>query len=158
MHIIISYAHYIVQFGHIFKILTTICKMNLILTRKDCNKDGIFSVLTDQNNNQIAVTLEHSYPDNNGGWFAKIPTGTFICVRGSHRLNGMTQDFETFEITGVTGHVNLLFHWGNYDKDSEGCILVGEKRIQDMITNSRVTFTKLMDLQNNIDQFTLTVI
>lgn len=131
--------------------------MDLILIRKDSNQDGIFSELRDSSGNLIANTLEHSYPDNNGGWEAKIPKGTYVCVLGQHRLHGMTQDFTTYEITGVAGHINLLFHWGNYDKDSEGCILVGEKRFQDMITNSRITFSKFLDLQQNVNQFTLTV-
>jgi hypothetical protein len=132
--------------------------MDLILTRTSYEQDGIFSELTQEDGTLIAYTLEHSY-DNE----PKIPNGSFVCVRGQHRLNGMTEDFTTFEITGVEGHSNLLFHWGNYNKDSEGCVLLGEKIVHDsnesnsMITNSRATFAKFMELQEGIDSFLLTV-
>ncbi len=32
----------------------------------------------------------------------------------------------TYEVTGVEGHDNLLFHKGNTEADSEGCVLVAE--------------------------------
>jgi hypothetical protein len=131
--------------------------MDLLLTRKEKREDGIFSVLSNELGSVIAMTLEHSY-DNE----PKIPNGSFVCVRGQHRLNGMTEDFTTFEITGVEGHSNLLFHWGNYNKDSEGCILLGQNIVTssdgtEMITNSRATFAKFMEIQEGLDSFLLTV-
>src|SRR4051812_34647731 len=98
--------------------------MNLKLVRKEFRQDGIFSELYDEQDNLIAHTLEHAYllggkgPGEEGyTYIPKIPNGTFTCQRGPHRLHGMDHDFETFEITGVEGHDNLLFHWGNYNKD-----------------------------------------
>lgn len=136
--------------------------MNLTLTRQEYREDGIFSILTDENGKVLAHTLEHAYDDGNGGFAPKIPDGTWVCQRGPHRLHGMTADFITFEITGVAGHSDLLFHWGNWNKDSEGCILMGEGIAQSaqgqMVTASKVAFQALMDLQNGIDSFTLTVI
>ena len=131
-------------------------KVSFKLTRKEFRPDGIFSELVDQNGKLVAHTLEHSY-DN----LPKITNGTWKCVRGPHRLHNMTEDFITFEITGIAGHTDLLFHWGNYDKDSEGCVLVGEAVVQngaiEMITNSRATFAKFMDSLNGIDEFEVTV-
>ena len=131
--------------------------MDLTLTRKLKEEDGIFSILSNESGSVIAMTLEHSY-DNE----PKIPNGTFTCVRGQHLLHGMTEDFTTFEITGVEGHSNLLFHWGNYNKDSEGCVLLGQQTVDDssgdkMITNSRATFTKFMEIQEGLDSFILIV-
>ena len=135
--------------------------MDLTLTRKEKRSDGIFSDLKDADGNVIAECLEHAYDDGNGGWEPKIIDGTHPCVRGPHRLHGMTEDFVTFEITGIPGHSDLLFHWGNYNRDSEGCILVGQKIAVNedgqMVTNSRVTWQKLMDLQDGVDTFSLTV-
>lgn len=132
--------------------------MDLTLTRQDNNQNGIFSVLSDSSGNIISHTLEHSYTGEDGSsYIPKIPDGTYTCVRGPHRLNGMTDDFITFEITGVSGHSNLLFHWGNYNRDSEGCVLLGESRVGDMVTNSRITFNKFIDLQKNINEFILVV-
>lgn len=130
--------------------------MNLKLIRKERRADGIFSELFDDQNQRIACTLEHSY-DNE----PKIPNGEFVCRRGEHKLHGMDHTFTTFEITGVEGHDNLLFHWGNFNKDSEGCVLLGEafaqKGSEEMITNSKTTFSKFMSLLNGFGEFILSV-
>lgn len=132
--------------------------MDITLTRNDFSENGIFGELKDADGNLIAVTLEHAYPQDDGSFAPKIPvSGTFQCVRGMHQLEGMTAQFETFEITGIAGHVNILFHAGNYNKDSSGCCLLGQARSGDMIVNSKLTFAKFMQLQNGTDQFTLTV-
>lgn len=134
--------------------------MDLKLDRVQYRSDGIFSHLLDDKNNIIAYTLEHSYA-HDGEYSPKIPDGVFKCIRGPHRLESMTQDFITFEITGVDGHTNLLFHQGNFNKDSEGCILLGEAIIDsagiEMISHSADTFAKFMELQKDVDSFTLTV-
>jgi len=124
----------------------------LYLKRNDYNENGIFGVLTKEDGTQIAVTLEHSYDSK-----PKLYNGTFQCVRGPHRLHNMTSDFITFEITGVEDHSNILFHWGNYNKDSDGCVLLGKERVNDMITTSRDTFKLFMDLMAGLDSFTLIV-
>lgn len=126
------------------------------LTRKQLRPDGIFSELIDQDGKLVACTLEHSY-DN----LPKIPNGTFDCIRGPHRLHGMTEDFITFEIRGIIGHSDLLFHWGNYNKDSEGCVLLGaaiaESTQGQWITSSKVTFSKFMTSLDGVNSFKLTV-
>ena len=136
--------------------------MDLFLTRDSVGPDGIFSTLTDENGNVIAVTLEHAYVSGDGTYAAKIPNGIFSCVRGNHQLKGMAAPFATFEITGVTGHKDLLFHAGNYNADSEGCILVGESVASlpsgEMITNSKATFATFMALQAGVTEFSLTVV
>lgn len=131
--------------------------MNLRLFRKFFSHYGIFSVLLTDFDFQIAVTLEHSYLNEVSGFLPKIPDGTFLCVRGLHQLSNMKEPFETFEIMGVPGHTKLLFHAGNFNKDSEGCVLLGEKIQSNMITNSRLTFDKFMKLQDNVESFGLTV-
>jgi hypothetical protein len=134
--------------------------MNLI--RTEFREDGIFGHLLDDKGQSIAMTLEHAYQQPDGSWAPKIYDGQFICVRGPHRLNGMTADFETFEITGVKGHEGLLFHAGNFDKDSSGCILLGEDIVtqadgSEMVTNSRATFAKFMNGLDGVTEFLLTV-
>ena len=114
--------------------------MYLILQRQLKGADGIFGGLNDEDDNQVAVTLERAYMTG-GQWTPKIPAGVYTCVRGSHALKngGM---FETFEVKGVKDHSGLLFHPGNFDSDSEGCILLGEKIVlmdpqTHIITDSR---------------------
>jgi hypothetical protein len=132
----------------------------LTLIRNQCSFQGIFGELKDQSD-LIAVTLEHAYSEE-GSFRPKIPPGNYICVRGVHRLDGMKNDFLTFEITGVQGHSNLLFHWGNWNSDSAGCVLLGETITKlssgQMITNSRLTFEKFIESYGKLTNFTLTVL
>lgn len=135
--------------------------MDLFLYRTETRPDGIFGILWDDEGERIAYTLEHAYGDNNSGYNAKIPLGKYTCLRGFHQLSGMDSKFTTFEVMGVPGHTGILFHFGNYNKDSDGCILLGDDIIQDgqgqMITQSRITFAKFMRFEDNCDQFTLTI-
>lgn len=128
--------------------------MDITLKRTARSEAGAFGYIPEMH----LYTLEHAYPTSDASFSAKIPAGTYVCKRSSHRLHGMTEDFVTFEVTGVPGHSGILFHWGNYNKDSEGCILLGMgKRGDDMITLSRVAFEDFMNTQQAVQQFTLTV-
>jgi hypothetical protein len=131
--------------------------MNLTLTRLRFTAAGIFGKLSDESGNVIDVTLEHSFDG-----LPKLAVGTYTCKRGMHRLHNMTADFETFEVLGVppfNGNpvTGLLLHWGCFNRDSEGCVLVGTIAQADMITGSRVAFAKFMALQDGFDTFILTV-
>ena len=137
--------------------------MDMILTRMQYRVDGIFGELCDLNNVQIAVTLEHAYAwDNLGGFYPKVLPGKYICVRGIHQLEGMSTPFETFEITGVMGHINILFHSGNFNDDSAGCVLLGStvspSTRGQMITNSKSKFNEFMRVQTNQDSFEVTIL
>lgn len=140
--------------------------MDLLLIRDLYRNDGIFGEIFGDKGLRVAVTLEHSFPEwsrwADRSFKAVIPSGIYQCVRGKHRLEHMTEDFETFEITGVTGHTGLVFHWGCFNRDSKGCVLLGKALAGDdasgeMITHSRDTFAAFMALQVGIDQFTLAI-
>ncbi len=126
-------------------------------------RDGIFGTFTFAGDDHpIMVTLSHAFPV--GGTYQPIVgQGTYTCVRGTHSLaNGIP--FETFEITGVAGHGGLLFHAGNFNADSHGCTLVGEKIAtyantgDEMVTNSKATFSAWMKRLEGVDSFMLQVI
>jgi Family of unknown function (DUF5675) len=107
------------------------------------------------------VTLEHAYEQDDGSYAPKIPPGVYTCVLGTHSLsNGVP--FQTYEITGVAGHSGLLFHTGNWDSDSSGCVLCGQTQIvedgSDMITNSRITFNNFMARLGGVQTWQLKVI
>ena len=52
-----------------------------------------------------------------------VPAGEYICNRYKSRKFG-----ETFMLQDVPGRTYILFHAGNYpEKDSKGCLLIGEK-------------------------------
>lgn len=136
--------------------------MDLVLTRTISEADGIFGEL--RNSSEIiAYTLEHAYDDGlgRGSFSAKIPDGVYICKRSMHRLHGMTHDFETFQVMDVPNHSNILIHWGNFNADSDGCILLGSAlapyKSGHMITNSKAEFAEFMRVQKNVTEFKLTV-
>lgn len=136
--------------------------MDLKLIRLYSGPDGVLSTLRDLKGNEVAAVIEHSYKDGEGPWQAKMPAGVYSCRWGLHRLLGMTQDFATFEVMGVPNHKGILFHCGNFEKDSEGCLLLGIS-VQTVggqieVIDSRVAFKKFMDNQAGIASFTLTVV
>lgn len=61
-------------------------------------------------------------------------------------------------LVNVPGFEGVLIHPGNTDKDSYGCILVGENKIVGQVINSQATWKKLMDvLLTDKDNITLTI-
>lgn len=133
----------------------------LRLARQAFEHDGIIGTLYDDSSGAIAVTLEHAYSSGHGdgSYIPKLPNGTYTCKRGMHRLHDL-KPFETFEVEGVPGHDNILFHVGNWNDDSEGCILLGAKVLtgtSTVITESRITFSKFMNLLKDLNTFTLVV-
>lgn len=124
--------------------------MKLTLKRYEFNENGIFGHLTVENN--VFHTLEHAYPVDNT-CKPKIPVGEYTCKRGTYPKNG-----ETFEVMNVPNHTFILVHVGNYNKDSNGCILVGLDRSGDMITSSKKAFTEFMKLMDGLNEFELEVI
>lgn len=74
----------------------------------------------------------------------------------------MQQPFTTFEVMNVPGHTNILFHSGNFNSDSEGCILLGSgvkvlKNGEWMLVNSKSMFEDFMKTQDSVNEFQLTV-
>lgn len=135
--------------------------MDLALVRTEFRPDGIFGELRDPGGELIVHTLEHGYGDGFGGIQPKLPDGQYTCVRGEHQLKNMPHLFETFEITNVPGHTNILIHVGNFDFDSEGCVLVGISVSQlngrQALGASKSAFAKFMRVQDGCDSFQLTV-
>ncbi len=129
--------------------------MTLTLQRLDYREDGIFSELLKEDGSVLAFTCEHSYNHR-----PKLYLGTFICKRGTHRLHS-GPPFKTFEVTGVNGHSGILFHKGNTQVDSNGCILVGEEFgvIDDKksVLRSKEAFATFIAAVSGLDEFTLLV-
>lgn len=136
--------------------------MDLILQRDLYRSDGIFGALLDVNGTPLYSTLEHAFQSEKetDKWYAALSIGTYTCERGMHRLANMIP-FETFEVMKAPGHWGILFHVGNYNKDSNGCILVGSMRISTgaglMISASKKAFATFMQIQKDLDSFQLEV-
>lgn len=71
-----------------------------------------------------------------------IPTGRYkVAITYSPRFKRSLPLVEN-----VPGFEGIRIHPGNTDRDTEGCILVGENRKKGMVLNSRVWFNKLFDM------------
>jgi hypothetical protein len=88
----------------------------LRITRVERSEDGIIGVLT-IDGKADCFTLQ---PDERDQHFS-IPVGNYLCKR----FHG-TKYPDTFEIC-IPGHTALLFHAGNREEDTDGCILLGEE-------------------------------
>ncbi len=131
--------------------------MDLTIKRIKFQESGIFGEMVDILGNHVCYTLEHAYVQYNGQFAPKIPAGTYICKRGMHQLHSMKTPFETFQVMDVPNHANILIHMGNYNKDSDGCILVGKTTSDTMIGSSVETFKKFLQLQSDLDCFQLII-
>ena len=92
----------------------------MILKRVAYTEHGTFGVLI-QHNIPFAVTLEKPWIENRVN-ISCIPTGLYICKRVKSPKFG-----NTFEVTNIPGRTQILFHKGNLQDDSHGCILIGEQ-------------------------------
>lgn len=129
--------------------------MKVKLYRSNFNKTGVIGEM--ECGGHVFTTLEHAY-DDHGHIFTKLTDGEYICKKGIHRLSDLVP-FETFEITEVKGHTGILFHVGNYNHDSSGCVLVGlgYGNNKTIITSSKQGFAKFMDILKDCEEFDLVV-
>lgn len=127
----------------------------LVLRRVTTGEQGTFGVLL-VNDIPFALTLERKWLNNRVN-ISCIPEGEYACNRVKSPKFG-----NTFEVTNVTGRSHILFHKGNLDDDSHGCILVGEKfgmlSADAGILESRQGFNEFMLLLEEDDEFSLSII
>lgn len=106
--------------------------------------------------------------DGNRRQKSAIPVGTYQCVKRVSPRFG-----PTFEITGVPGRSAILFHAGNTEEDTLGCVLLGERfgglTVPDedapgqplvekwAVKESKAAFRRFRDATVGLQQFELTV-
>ena len=100
-------------------------------------------------------SLELPYADNQPN-ISCIPDGKYLCKR---RVAEVTGGEETFEVMDVPGRSGILFHYGNTDSDTHGCILLGlglgEVGFVPAILQSKKAWRKFMAYMYKVDQFEL---
>ena len=85
-----------------------------------CEELGTHGVLIDDGV-PFALTLEPPWR-NNRPFESCIPTGVYVCkFLVSPRFGPV------YEISGVPDRSHILFHKGNFTKNTSGCVLVGEQ-------------------------------
>jgi hypothetical protein len=90
----------------------------VVLERFLATTHGVFGVLTVDGYHLF--TCEEEDLGNRVG-VSCIPPGLYLLRRTVYQKYG----YETFEVTDVPGRTRILFHPGNTEEDTEGCILVG---------------------------------
>lgn len=96
--------------------------MNLIVQRLTKSREiPTFGVILNESQIPFALTLERPWRDNQKG-ISCILSGAYVCKRVNSPKFGIT-----FEVLNVFGRSEILFHKGNIQEDSHGCILIGEQ-------------------------------
>jgi hypothetical protein len=131
--------------------------MKAKIVRLEESEQGALGVLL-LNNEIFCYTLQ---PDRTDEHFY-IPAGEYVC----RRFHGVKWP-DTFEIirpatNGIDGHKYLLFHSGNTENDTEGCIIqgtsVGRLKGSRAVLNSVVTFKQFMARMEGIESFPITIV
>jgi len=128
--------------------------MKWTLTRKNYREDGIFGELVSEDGVHTLQTLERSYkvidelhPDS-VEYAPKIQEGLRKCIL----YKSPKQGYVVPMLDGENDKDRYFqIHIGNYNEDSDGCILVGlglgnRANGGKMLTSSKQSFTKLMEL------------
>ena len=103
----------------------------------------------------FCVTLEP--PDIlNEQYISSIPAQQYECHKHQSPKFGTT-----FEVSNVPGRTKVLFHRGNYARDTHGCILLaqhfGKIKENRVVLNTGATFKNFMALMSNTNVFHLTI-
>lgn len=82
-----------------------------------------------------------------------IPYGKYKVILSMSKRFGKVMP----ELLNVKGFTGIRMHSGNTIYDTEGCILVGIKSSNGVITNSRKTFNQLMNILKTQKSITLAI-
>lgn len=109
--------------------------------------DGCYSALL-WDKRPFAVSVERTFEFKR----TLLANGIYRCVRDFYHKGG----YETFEIH-VDGHDRVLFHKGNTEDDSEGCVIVaesfGELHGKTAVLDSKGGFAEFMALTDGLSDF-----
>ncbi len=116
-------------------------------------KDGTFGVM-EYNGVPFSYTLEPN--DRGNGRNSCIPPGRYHCIR-----HHGTKFKNAWAITNVPNRSAILFHVGNIEDDSLGCILMGSTlasvKSKLGVIHSSNTFNKFMNISDRASQLNLTI-
>lgn len=101
---------------------------------------GLKQTMTDAEIKKIKVPNETAIPTGKYRLLLNIKSPKF----SDRQFYAQTCNGYVPRIDNVPCYSGVLIHCGNTDKDSSGCILVGENKVVGKVINSQKTFTKLM--------------
>lgn len=99
-----------------------IVKMKKVKIKRNDKSDKVIrGILTIENIQHDSIyTLEN--PKRNSKEDSCIPAGKYKCIPHTS-----TKYPDTYEVLNVPERIAILLHWGNKEKDTLGCILLGDK-------------------------------
>lgn len=130
--------------------------MNLLLQRVNYEYGCTLGYLQDKTtSNILCVTLENPWLENQTN-ISCIPEGSYESIPYSS-----IKYPNVWELQNVKNRSKILIHAGNFERDTQGCILVGrtiaDYNSEKMVTHSRNTLNKLRDIIGINNSFTLQV-
>lgn len=128
--------------------------MNLFIQRLTKNREiPTFGVLLQENQIPFALTLERPWKDNQRS-ISCIPTGAYICKRIISPKFG-----NTFQVIDVPNRDMIEFHKGTFEKDTHGCIIIGEQfgslLNQPVVFASQAGFEEFLRITTTVSEFEL---
>ena len=130
------------------------------LTLKRIAKKADYTIgrLEDENGVKICDTLEPTWRNYKGGELkvprkSAVPEGTYPVVVTKSKKFGKYLPL----LVGVPGFEGIRIHSGNTNKDTDGCILVGQNLEKGKVLMSRITLERLMKLIENEKRVFLTI-
>ena len=120
-------------------------QVKITIKRLDVTDKGIFGHLSTDNGFDCVTLERHDIA---------IPVGTYkaILYNSPDHNNQLVPLLQN-----VPGRSFIEIHWGNWEKDSKGCILVGTTRDGDAIDASITAFNALMLKLHDTDDITVTI-
>lgn len=116
-----------------------------------------FGTLIRDDGTLVCQTLELPWRGNQHG-ISRIPAGSYKALR----FNSPHIGYELFQLANVPDRVGIDIHIGNTVKDTEGCILLGNRRGElngvDAVLGSHDAFAAFMALMVGVDSFMLDVV
>lgn len=137
---------------------------DLILRRVALTETETFGVLIRADTGYpFAVTLEREWDNGSNRKSTDERPGACILPGEYHAMRVNSPKFgNTFEVVKVPNRSKILFHAGNINADSRGCILVGHGfdpvKGRQGIVSSKKEFDEFLAMQANVMGFTLTIL
>ena len=126
----------------------------MIIKRIAETDDGMFGVVVD-GITPFALTLENMWLNNTRN-LSCIPAGEYRCERVNSPRFG-----DTFEVMNVPDRTHILFHKGNTEDNTKGCILIAEEfgylNKKTAILSSSKGYGEFMQRLEGLDSFTLKI-
>ena len=115
--------------------------INLLIIRDTFTENSTIGELF-INGERFCDTLENPWLDNQRN-ISCIPEGEYP-VRLRYPRESATREYLHLLVQDVPNRDYILFHRGNFPKDTRGCILVGQGTQQDVVNNSTLAMDLVM--------------